>query len=119
MLVMLEEITERERERRRGLEAEVERMRELKRQKAEDIERFRRIKERAIELSMRQADEGVVGIHHSVFEEMPGQAILLQGGKSLLIQSCSFNDVGAAGSRRPTSRPRSVAAGSIGGAPRR
>lgn len=63
--------------------------------------RFRRIKERAIELSMRQADEGVVGIHHSVFEEMPGQAILLQGGKSLLIQSCSFNDVGAAGSRTP------------------
>eukprot|EP00802_Teleaulax_amphioxeia_P012272 Tamp_12311.p1 GENE.Tamp_12311~~Tamp_12311.p1 ORF type:complete len:287 (-),score=64.89 Tamp_12311:912-1772(-) len=50
---MLEEITERERERRRGLEAEVERMRELKRQKAEDIERFRRIKEEE-ELKVRQ-----------------------------------------------------------------
>ena len=50
---LLEEITERERERRRGLEAEVERMRELKRQKAEEIERFRRIKDDE-ELKVRQ-----------------------------------------------------------------
>lgn len=42
---MLEEITERERQHRRSLEAEVERMRELKRHKAEEIERFRKIKD--------------------------------------------------------------------------
>lgn len=42
---MLEEITERERQRRLGLEAEVEQLRELKRKKAEDIERFRKIKD--------------------------------------------------------------------------
>ena len=42
---ILEEITERERQRRLGLEAEVEQLRELKRKKAEDIERFRKIKD--------------------------------------------------------------------------
>jgi serine/threonine protein kinase len=42
---MLQEITERERERRLALEAEVEQLRELKRKKAEDIERFRKIKD--------------------------------------------------------------------------
>ena len=42
---MLEEITERERQHRRSLEAEVEKMRELKRHKAEEIERFRKIKD--------------------------------------------------------------------------
>ena len=42
---MLEEITERERQRRLALEAEVEQLRELKRKKAEDIKRFRKIKD--------------------------------------------------------------------------
>jgi hypothetical protein len=41
----LQEITERERERRQLLEAEVEQIRELKRKKAEDIERLRQIKD--------------------------------------------------------------------------
>lgn len=63
--------------------------------------RFRQIKERAIELNMRRADEGVIAIHNSVFEEIPGQAILLAGGKSHLIQSCNFADIGAAGARFP------------------
>lgn len=42
---MLEEITERERQNRRKLEAEVGQMREIKRKKAEEIERFRKIKD--------------------------------------------------------------------------
>ena len=63
--------------------------------------RFRRMGERAIDLVMRDALEGVVGIHNSVFEECPGQAIRIAGGRSHLIQGCEFRDIGQPGSTYP------------------
>lgn len=63
--------------------------------------RFRRMGERAIDLVMRDDLEGVVGIHNSVFEELPGQAIRIVGGKSHLVQGCEFRDIGQPGSTYP------------------
>lgn len=61
--------------------------------------RFRRITDRAIDLVMNESDEGVMGIQNCSFEEIKGQAIRILGGKSHVIQGCSFSDIGVAGSR--------------------